>query len=113
MRMIGIVAVLLLGGCVALQGPQRPVAAKLSPEILTVTMSDGTRCATPWAAGTGRMDACGLEWRVEPEGQPNPLRRVFVELTGALGLEGSVTPRATVTLTDASGKGYGFVSPPK
>ena len=101
-----------LSACVAL-GPARPVAAQFSSDKLIVSMSGGTRCEAPWAALTGRMEACGLDWRVEPEANPNPLRRAFVELTGALQMTGKVPPMATVTLTDAAGQGYGFVSPQK
>ena len=105
-------AFIALTACAAL-GPARPVAVQLSPDSLRVSLSDGTRCETPWAALSGRMEACGLDWRVEPEAKPNPLRRAFVELTGALQLDGIVLPMATVTLTDAAGQGYGFVSPQK
>lgn len=111
-KMMWISAVLLVG-CVNVAGPARPVAAELSQDNLMVSMDDGTRCQAAWATLSGRMEACGLDWRVEPEANPNPLRRAFVELTGALKMTGHVPPMATVTLTDAAGHGYGFVSPPK
>lgn len=105
-------AFIALVGCAAL-GPVRPVTAQLSSDILKVSLSDGTQCTAPWAPLSGRMAACGLDWRVEPEANPNPVRRAFVELTGALQMSGNVPPMATVTLTDAAGHGYGFVSPQK
>lgn len=113
MRNVVWISAVLLAGCVGVAGPSRPVAARLSQETLKVSMSDGRICETPWAALSGRMEACGLDWRVEPEANPNPLRRAFVELTGALQMAGNVPPMATVTLTDAGGHGYGFVSPQK
>lgn len=109
--MCGLVAV--LAGCAALGAPQ-PATARLSSDRLTVTLTDGTICRVPWAAGFGRMDRCGpgLDWRVEVDPNPNPLRQAFEGLTGALGLDGIVVPLAEVTLTDPQGRVFIFASPP-
>ena len=102
-----------LAGC-AMAGPAQPVAARLSPDLLVVSLSDGTRCVTPWAAGAGRLAGCGAgyDWQVTVDPRPNPLRMAFVELTAALGAAGAVPPMAEVVLTDASGRVTRLVSPP-
>jgi hypothetical protein len=102
---------LALGACAA-AGPARPVAARMNAEQLTVTLSDGVVCRTPWAAGAGRMEPCGLDWQVAVDGRPNIFRQLFAGLAGALGMEGAVPPMAEVTLTGADGRRHVFASPP-
>lgn len=113
MRKLMIVA--FLAGCGGLGQPV-PQAARLSSEVLTLTLSDGTICRTNWraAGGVGRMDACGpgFGYSVRVVESPNFLRQFFSELTTALGAEGSVPPMAEVMVTDGRGRDWVFVSPP-
>jgi hypothetical protein len=111
--MIGCLA---LAGCAALETAPVPQAARLSSEVLTLTLSDGTTCRAGWAAagGAGRFDNCGsgFGYAVNVVENPNLLRQLFTGLTEALGAEGSVPPMAEVVITDAMGRDHVFVSPP-
>jgi hypothetical protein len=111
--MIGCLA---LAGCAAVGTAPVPQAARLSSEVLTLTLSDGCTCRADWAAagGTGRFDACGpgFGYVVEVVENPNLLRQIFTSLTGALGADGAVPPMAEVVITDAMGRDHVFVSPP-
>ena len=93
-----------------------PVSARLSADVLTVTLSDGAVCRADWAAagGVGRMEACGagFGYAVNVVDKPNILRQLAVGIVAALGAEGALPPLAEVVLTDASGRDYSFVSPP-
>lgn len=106
---------LALAACVA---PGRPVpqAARLSANVLTLTLSDGTTCRARWAeaGGTGRLDNCGpgFGYAVRVVESPNVLRQLFTGLTAALGAEGAVAPMAEVVITDATGRDHVFVTPP-
>ena len=110
----------LLSACVAAGGPAggaaTPQAARLSAQMLTVTLSDGTVCRADWAAsgGVGRMDRCGagFGYVVTPVANPNLLRQIAVGVSAALSAEGALAPMAGVVLTDASGRDWSFVSPP-
>lgn len=106
----------LLAGCVAAGGPPVPQAARLSADVLTLTLSDGTTCRARWveAGGSGRMDDCGpgFGYAVRVVENPNILRQLFTGLTSALGAEGAVAPLAEVVITDAMGRDHVFVSPP-
>jgi hypothetical protein len=106
----------LLAGCVAAGQPPVPQAARLSSEVLTLTLADGTVCRTNWRAegGSGRFQNCGpgFGYSVREVTNPNLLRQLFTGLTEALGAEGSVPPMAEVTITDAMGRDHVFVSPP-
>ncbi|MES2816756.1 MAG: hypothetical protein V4720_17775 [Pseudomonadota bacterium] len=108
--------VLTLGGCVGQQATPVPQAARLSAEVLTLTLSDGTVCRAGWAAagGAGRFDDCGpgYGYAVDVVENPNLLRQLFTGLTEALGAEGAVPPMAEVVITDAMGRDHVFVSPP-
>lgn len=92
-----------------------PAAARLSAEVLTVTLTDGSVCRANWAAssGVGRMEDCGagFGYSVSVAENPNILRQLAVGLVEALGAEGALAPLAEVVLTDASGRDYSFVSP--
>ncbi len=92
--------------------PPVPQAARLSADHLTLVMSDGTSCKAP--VGVGQMPGCGagLIFRVDLVENPNLLRRVMEGAFGALGAEGALAPMAVVTVTDAAGRDYRFVSPP-
>jgi hypothetical protein len=111
--MIGCLA---LAGCAALETAPVPQAARLSSEVLTLTLSDGTTCRADWAAagGAGRFDACepGFGYAVNVVENPNLLRQLFTGLTEALGADGAVPPMAEVVITDATGRDHVFVSPP-
>lgn len=107
--------VLPLAACVAAPAPV-PQAARLSSEVLTLTLSDGRVCRADWAAagGAGRFADCGpgFGYSVTVVEEPNLLRQLFTGLTGALGAEGYVPPMAEVVITDAMGRDHVFVSPP-
>jgi hypothetical protein len=108
-------AVLALGGCVTVQPTPVPQAARLSSDMLTLTLSDGTVCRANWAAApVGRLEACGpgFGYAVEVVENPNLLRQLFTGLTEALGAEGVAPPMAEVVITDATGRDHVFVSPP-
>lgn len=115
MRKFAALLPLVLAACVA-PGTPVPQAARLSAEVLTLTLSDGTTCRARWAeaGGAGRMDNCGpgFGYTVREVENPNILRQLFTELTAALGAEGVVPPMAQVVITDASGRDHVFVSPP-
>lgn len=103
----------LLAGCAGLTDPQ-PLAARLSADALTVTLTDGSVCRTGWQARQGRLADCGpgYDWQVEVVRDPNLLRQLAEGVFGALGAEGALAPMATVTLTDARGRAFRFASPP-
>ena len=111
----GLLGLMLLAGCGAVQGAAVPQAARLSAETLTVTLSDGSVCRAPWAAegGAGQLGGCGagFDYRVTEVENPNLLRQVFVGVSAALGAEGAVPPMADVVVTGA-GRDWRFVSPP-
>lgn len=105
----------LLAGCINAGQPPVPQAARLSAEVLTVTLADGTVCRAAWAsAPVGRLEDCGpgFGYAVRVVEDPNLLRQLFTGLTEALGAEGHVPPMAEVVITDAMGRDYVFVSPP-
>jgi hypothetical protein len=107
---------MLLAGCAMPLAAPVPQAARLSSDVLTVTLSDGTTCRANWAAagGAGRLDPCGpgYGYAVRVVENPNVLRQLFTGLTAALGAEGAVPPMAEVVITDAAGVERVFVSPP-
>jgi hypothetical protein len=105
----------LLAGCVSAGQPPVPQAARLSSEVLTLTLADGTVCRANWsAAPVGRLEDCGpgFGYSVRVIKNPNLLSQLFTGLTEALGAEGAVPPMAEVTITDAMGRDHVFVSPP-
>lgn len=108
--------VMLLSGCALPTGAPAPQAARLSTEVLTLTLTDGTICRANWAAegGTGRLEPCGpgYGYAVNVVENPNILRQLFTGLTTALGAEGAVPPMAEVVITDPAGVDSVFVSPP-
>ncbi len=110
MKMLRYWPVLLLLGC----GVAQPVpqAARLSKDELKVFMSDGSTCTAP--IGAGQMPDCGtgLSYRVDLVENPNVLRQLMERALGALGMADALAPLGEVTLTDAAGREYHFVSPP-
>ena len=111
-----IIPLLALAACSApLTGQPVPQAARLSAEVLTLTLSDGTVCRADWAmAPVGRMEGCGpgFGYAVRVIDNPNLLRQLFTGLTTALGADGAVPPMAEVVITDPAGVDRVFVSPP-
>jgi hypothetical protein len=111
-----IVLCLLLGGCVSAPfGNPVPQAARLSSEVLTLTLSDGTACRANWAqAPVGRMERCGpgYGYAVRVIDNPNILRQIWTQVTAALGADGVVPPLAEVVITDPAGVDMVFASPP-
>ncbi|MGL4235262.1 hypothetical protein [Tabrizicola sp.] len=107
---------LALAGCATMDTAPAPQAARLSNEVLTLVLSDGTVCRANWAAagGAGRFDDCGpgFGYSVSVVENPNILRQLFTGLTEALGAEGAVPPMAEVVITDPMGRDTVFVSPP-
>jgi hypothetical protein len=109
------VLVLALAGCVGAGQPPVPQAARLSAEVLTLTLADGTVCRVNWTtAPVGRLEPCGpgFGYAVNVVENPNLLRQLFTGLTSALGADGAVPPMAEVVITDANGRDHVFVSPP-
>ena len=118
MRNQGLMGFVLLGLAACAPGSAGmavPAAARLSTEVLTVTLTDGSVCRANWAAagGAGRMEDCGagFGYAVTVADNPNILRQLADGLVEALGAEGVLAPLAEVVLTDASGRDYIFVSP--
>ena len=111
--MIGLVA---LAGCATIATAPVPQAARLSADVLTLSLSDGSVCRASWAAagGSGRFDDCGpgFGYAVTVVENPNLLRQLFTGLTEALGADGHVPPMAEVVVTDSSGRDHVFVTPP-
>lgn len=107
---------LVLAGCAGSLSSPQPQAARLSHDLLTVTLSDGSVCRAAWPAegGAGRLDPCGpgFSYAVTEVANPNPLRRMFTGLTDALDAEGTVPPMAEIVIADATGRTTVFVSPP-
>jgi hypothetical protein len=105
-----------LGACAGMQPTPVPQAARLSSDVLTLTLSDGSTCRADWAAagGAGRFRDCapGFGYAVTVVENPNILRQLFTGLTSALGADGAVPPMAEVVITDAMGRDRVFVSPP-
>lgn len=113
--MAGLAVVAVLAGCALPSGGVKPQAARLSAQVLTVSLSNGTVCRADWAAagGAGRLEPCGpgYDYRVTVVERPNLLRQFWTELTRALGAEGVVPPMASVEITDGV-EVWTFASPP-
>ncbi|MDO9637537.1 MAG: hypothetical protein Q7J44_03240 [Pseudotabrizicola sp.] len=107
---------LALAGCVSgVPGTPVPQAARLSAQVLTLTLSDGTICRANWVqAPVGRMDTCGpgYGYAVRVIDNPNILRQIWTELTTALGADGAVAPLAEVVIEGPAGTRRVFSSPP-
>lgn len=111
--LIGLAA---LAGCAVIETTPVPQAARLSSEVLTLSLSDGSVCRANWAAagGVGRFDECGpgFGYAVSVVENPNLLRQLFTGLTEALGADGHIPPMAEVVVTDSMGRDHVFVTPP-
>ena len=115
MRALWMVLPVMLMGCAGMPAPE-PQGASLSADVLTVKLSDGTRCTADWraAGGQGQMDGCAvpLTYSVAEVANPNILRQLWVQLTEALGADGLAPPMADVVLTRDDGRTWRYVSPP-
>jgi hypothetical protein len=113
---LGLVLPMALAGCVWTAEPREPERARLSAEVLTLILRDGTVCRADWAAsgGAGRLEPCGpgFDYRVAVVEDPNILRQLWTGLTDALDVAENVPPMAQVVITDAMGREFVFVSPP-
>ncbi len=92
-----------------------PRAARLTDEVLTITLSDGTTCRLKnWQARPqGRFDACapGLGYDIRLEPRTNPFRALLEGIEEVV--DGAfLLPMADIRLTDAAGREYRFTSPP-
>jgi hypothetical protein len=116
-------AVVTLTGCVGF-GEPRPVEVSLDRTDLTVRLSDMSRCTGPVEAvrgtngqvlvsGAGPLQNCAtpLNYRVTADPGLNPLRLVFEEVFGAIGLGNAIAPAAEVELTAPDGRRWVFASP--
>jgi hypothetical protein len=117
-------AVVTVTGCVGL-GEPRPVDVALDRTELTVRLSDMSRCTGPVQAtrgangqvlvsGGGTLQDCPvrLSYRVTADAGLNPLRLVFEEVFGTIGLGDAIAPAAEVELTAPDGRRWVFASPP-
>lgn len=104
---------LALSGCAGFPGAPVPQAARLSADMLVVTLSDASVCRVQWQAA-GRLDGCGpgFDYTVTVDQNPNILRQWVQELALALDAKGAVPPLAEVVISDASGRDWRFASPP-
>ena len=111
-----ILTALGLAAC-APAAPARPVAATLLADQLRVTFSDGSICrAQAGFAGSvqeGALAPCPnpTRYSVDATARPNPVARVVGEVFTALDLGDTLSPHASVTLTDADGRVTVFTSP--
>lgn len=115
MRALWVILAVGLMGCAAQPVPA-PQGAVLSDRVLTVTLTDGSRCTADWraAGGQGQMQGCAvpLSYQVAEVANPNLLRQLWVQLVEALGAEGIAPPMADVVLTGNDGRTWRYVSPP-
>lgn len=109
------IALMVLAGCAMPVGNPTPQAARLSSEVLTLTLSDGTVCRANWVAegGSGRLEPCGpgYGYVVTLVANPNILRQLMAGVAGELGSDGLLSPMAEVVITDPAGIDTVFVSP--
>jgi hypothetical protein len=105
-----------LTGCVGF-GEPRPVEVSLDRSEVTVRLSDMSRCTGPVQAtrgangqvlvsGAGALQDCPvpLSYRVTADAGLNPLRLVFEEVFGAIGLGDAIAPAAEVEITAPDGR---------
>ena len=110
-----LVCLVSLAACATPIGQPVPQSARLSDQVLTLVLSDGTMCRANWAgAPVGRMEGCGpgYGYAVRVIENPNLLRQIWTGIAKALGAEGAVPPLAEVVITDPAGSDVVFASPP-
>jgi len=103
----------MLAACAT--GPATPIRVSLDADLLTVTMSDATTCRGPAPSTgaetgwSGRLTGCPWDYAYTVEIDPgtNPIRFILQEVFG----DSIVSPLATVTITDATGRTRSFETP--
>lgn len=118
MRRLLLTLPLFAAACAAF-GPPQPVEAKLSPDRLVVSLSNGEICtgdrttttATP-SGWSGRLAGCSeaLPYEVSLDPHRNLVQGFVGELFKLIGLDG-LAPNGQVRITDATGHVTMFVSP--
>jgi hypothetical protein len=96
-------------------GPATPRSVSLEADMLTVAMSDASTCLGPAPATgaetgwSGRLTECPWTYAYTVEIDPgtNPISFLLQEVFG----DGFVSPVATVTITDATGRTRTFQTP--
>jgi len=117
MRTLFFLPLLVVAACSLVQAP-RPAQVSLSETNLSVRMGNGEICEGPRPAGaeggwSGRLQGCSAayDYNIAMEPGTNPLRMVLDEIRGAVGLQGTSVPVATVTISDSDGRAYVFATP--
>lgn len=114
MKIIRFLALTGLAGCATMAGGPQPAEARLGRASLAVVMTDGTTCRgdlagpAPWQ---GQLAACGLAYRVTPQGGDSPVRLAFDAMIAAIRAGDLVAPMADIVLSDAAGRVFRFASP--
>lgn len=118
MKRLILILPLCAAACAAF-GPPQPVEAKLSPDRLVVSLSNGEMCtgerttATATATGwTGKLTGCSeaLPYEVSLDPRRNLVQGFVGDLFKLIGLDG-LAANGQVRLTDATGHVMVFVSP--
>jgi hypothetical protein len=117
MRQLFLLPVLVVAACSFPQAP-RPAEVSLTQNSLSVRMWNGETCQGPRPTGTsggwsGRLQDCSAayDYHIAMASGTNPLRMVFDEIRGAVGLQGTAVPIATITISDGGGRDYIFATP--
>jgi len=117
MRHLILLPLLVLSACSLVQAP-RPVDVTLTENNLSVRMANGETCQGPRPAGvtggwSGRLQGCSAayDYNIAMDPGSNPLRMVFDEIRGAVGLQGTSVPVATITISDGGGRDYIYATP--
>jgi len=109
--------VLALAACQP--GNPRPDSVELDRDLLTVRFSNAETCLGPAPAEgaetgwSGTLQSCAYPhaYTVDIDPRANPIRLILQEVFGALGGEDILTPIATVSITDPSGRVRQFETP--
>lgn len=117
LSVLSVTAALTLSACVGapFTGPAQVQEAKLSNQVLTLVLSNGTVCRANWVQmPVGRIEQCGagFGYAVKPVQNPNFLRKIWTDLSQSLGGDGIAAPMAEVVVTDSAGIDHVFISPP-
>lgn len=111
---------LAAAACATLTTPL-PQSARLTPDSVTVTLTDSERCLGTRAGATdtghgwsGKLSGCSqaLPYEVRLDAHPNIFQGVMVEVFQAIGAKGLLAPGGEVLVTDARGVQHVFASPP-
>ena len=117
MRRLILLPLLVISACSLVQAP-RPVNVTLTENNLSVRMANGETCQGSRPAGvtggwSGRLQGCSAayDYNIAMDPGSNPLRMVFDEIRGAVGLQGTSVPIATITISDGGGRDYIYATP--